>query len=200
MCNFNAKTIKIPGRSPTCLDGSPWPITVLWTWTRSFLSLEFPACGWVYIQAYLTAVATLLPSAHLRAVCSGPACCSLSSKCLLYYDKRGQEKQKEKNEEEEGGHGNNDILILWRQDPSEHSCMKKCMKLSLSDQKMGAWLSIHLNKPTGHMYLQLMKTTGRKHFLHKVYKIYQKKRCPDCVVILVRRPVQTTFLLSSWMK
>lgn len=41
MCNFNAKTIKIPGRSPTCLDGSPWPVTILWTWTRLSLSLEF---------------------------------------------------------------------------------------------------------------------------------------------------------------
>lgn len=68
------------------------------------------ACGWVCIQAYLTAVDTLLPSAHLRAVCSGPACCSLSSKFLLYYDERGQEKRKEKNEEEEGGRENNDIL------------------------------------------------------------------------------------------
>ena len=48
MCNFNAKTLKIPGRSPTCLDGLPWPVTILWTWTRSSLSLEFlrlPAAG-----------------------------------------------------------------------------------------------------------------------------------------------------------
>lgn len=43
MCIFNAKTIKIPGRLATCLDGSPWPITSLWT--CSALSLEFLRLG-----------------------------------------------------------------------------------------------------------------------------------------------------------
>ena len=103
MYNFGVKTVKIPGRFPTCLDGLPSPITVLWTPNALPLSLAFvrlPLAGSIS-RAYLTTAAMSLPSQSTSEPCALITLLftELQASVVLRW---GQMKKEEKNEEEGG--------------------------------------------------------------------------------------------------